>query len=118
MTDTPRANVVVDRKPSGVATLTLDRPQKLNALDADMLRELLQALGELARDPGVHVLLITGSGEKAFSAGADIAAMAAMAPADGHVYAELGHAVMAAVEAFPVPVVGVLNGVALGGGLE
>jgi enoyl-CoA hydratase len=118
MTDAPRANVVVARKPGGIATITIDRPQKLNALDGDTLRELRAALDGLAGDPDLRVLVITGGGEKAFSAGADIAAMAAMAAADGHAYARLGHAVMAAIEAFPVPVVGVLNGIALGGGLE
>jgi enoyl-CoA hydratase len=118
MTDAPRGNVVVGRKPDGIATITIERPEKLNALDVDTLRELRAALDGLAGDPEVRVLLITGSGEKAFSAGADIAAMAAMPAAGGHAYAQLGHAVMAAVEAFPVPVVGVLNGVALGGGLE
>ena len=118
MTDAPAANVVVDRKPGGIATITIERPQKLNALDGDTLRELRAALEQLAGDPELRVLLITGSGEKAFSAGADIAAMAAMPAAAGHAYARLGHAVMAAIEAFAVPVVGVLNGVALGGGLE
>ena len=118
MTDAPAANVGVGRKPSGVATITIERPEKLNALDGDTLHELQTALARLADDPDLRVLLITGSGEKAFSAGADIAAMAAMPGAEGHRYAQLGHAVMAAVEAFPVPVVGVLNGVALGGGLE
>jgi enoyl-CoA hydratase len=83
-----------------------------------MLHELRAALARLADDPGVRVLVLTGSGEKAFSAGADIAAMAAMPAGEGRAYAQLGHAVMAAVEAFPVPVLGMLNGVALGGGLE
>jgi enoyl-CoA hydratase len=62
--------------------------------------------------------VITGAGEKAFSAGADIAAMAAMSPADGHAYSRLGHDVLARLESLPVPVIAALNGVALGGGLE
>jgi len=118
MTDAPAPNVVIEQRPDGIVTITLERPQKLNALDGDTLRELGAALAGLAGDASIRVLVIRGSGEKAFSAGADIAAMAAMPAAEGHTYAQLGHAVMAAVEAFPVPVLGVLNGVALGGGLE
>ncbi len=118
MTDAPAANVVVEPRPGGIVTITLERPQKLNALDGDTLCELGAALARLAEDPSVRVLVLTGSGEKAFSAGADIAAMAAMPAGEGRAYAQLGHAVMAAVEAFPAPVLGVVNGVALGGGLE
>jgi enoyl-CoA hydratase len=118
MTDASPTNVSVEAKPNGVVTITLERSQKLNALDGETLRELRAVLARLADDPSVRVLVLTGSGEKAFSAGADIAAMAAMPAAEGRAYAQLGHAVMAAVEAFPVPVLGMLNGVALGGGLE
>jgi enoyl-CoA hydratase len=118
MADAPAPNVTVDRRAGGIATIVIDRPAKLNALDGATLRELKAALEQLARDPEVRVLVITGSGEKAFSAGADIAAMAAMPGADGRAYSELGHAVMAAVESFPAPVLGVINGVALGGGFE
>src|SRR6184192_858922 len=101
-----------------VATLTLDRPKALNALDAATLRELARAIRELRRDGGVHALVVTGAGDKAFSAGADIAAMAAMSAADGHAYSRLGHDVLARLEALAVPVVAAVNGVALGGGLE
>ena len=118
MADAPAPNVTVERRPGGIATIVIDRPAKLNALDGATLRELKAALEKLAGDPEVRVLVITGSGEKAFSAGADIAAMADMPGPEGHPYSELGHAVMAAVEAFPVPVLGVINGVALGGGFE
>jgi enoyl-CoA hydratase len=118
MADAPAPNVTVDRTPGGIATLVIDRAAKLNALDGATLRELKTAVEKLAGDPEVRVLVITGSGEKAFSAGADIAAMAAMPGPDGRAYAELGHATMAAVESFPVPVLGVINGVALGGGFE
>jgi enoyl-CoA hydratase len=118
MSNAPSPNVVVEPSGGGIVTVTIERPQKLNALDGETLRELQAALARLAEDPSVRVLVITGGGEKAFSAGADIAAMAAMPSADGHAYAQLGHAVMAAVESFPAPVLGMLNGVALGGGLE
>ena len=118
MSNASSPNVVVEPRGGGVVTVTIERPQKLNALDGATLRELQAALARLAEDPSVRVLVITGGGEKAFSAGADIAAMAAMPGADGHAYAQLGHVVMAAVESFPAPVLGMLNGVALGGGLE
>ena len=118
MSNAPSPNVVVEPRGGGIVTVTIERPQKLNALDGETLRELQAALARLAEDPSVRVLVITGGGEKAFSAGADIAAMAAMPGADGHAYAQLGHVVMAAVESFPAPVLGMLNGVALGGGLE
>src|SRR6184192_2143065 len=98
-----------------VATLTLDRPKALNALDAATLRELARAIRELRRDGGVRALVVTGAGDKAFSAGADIAAMSA---ADGHAYSRLGHEVLARLEALAIPVVAAVNGVALGGGLE
>src|SRR5690242_11607742 len=101
-----------------VATLTLDRPRALNALDAATLRELARAIRELRRDGGVRALVVTGAGEKAFSAGADIAAMAAMTAAEGHAYSQLGHEVLGRLEALAIPVVAAVNGVALGGGLE
>ncbi len=102
----------------GVATLSLDRPKQLNALDAATLRELARAVREIRRDAGVRAVVVTGAGEKAFSAGADIPAMAAMSGAEGHAYSRLGHDVLARLEALAVPVVAAVNGVALGGGLE
>src|SRR5216110_2505298 len=88
-----------------VATLTLDRPKALNALDAATLRELARAIRELRRDGGVRALIVTGAGDKAFSAGADIAAMAAMSAADGHAYSRLGHEVLARLEALAILIV-------------
>src|SRR6058998_3813092 len=117
MVDPQLQNLHVTRA-DAVATLTLDRPKALNALDAATLRELARAIRELRRDDGVHALVVTGAGDKAFSAGADIAAMAAMSAADGHAYSRLGHEVLARLEALAIPVVAALNGVALGGGLE
>lgn len=102
----------------GVVTLTLDRPKALNALDVPTLESLAAAFRDLAADAGVRAVVLTGAGEKAFCAGADIGAMAAMSPGDGHAFARLGHGVAAAIEALPAPVVAAVNGVALGGGLE
>jgi len=110
-------NLTLERQ-DGVATLTLDRPGALNALDPTTLRALRAALRELDGDPGVRALIVTGAGERAFSAGADISAMAAMMPEEGVAFSRLGHETMAAVEMLGVPVIGALNGVALGGGLE
>ncbi len=109
--------VVIERSDT-VATLRLNRPRALNALDPDTLRAMRAAMDAIEADDGVHAVVITGAGEKAFSAGADIAAMAAMAPTDGHAYARLGHEVLARVDDCRVPVVAALNGVALGGGCE
>jgi enoyl-CoA hydratase len=117
MAEPPFANLTLGCA-AGVATVTLGRPERLNALDPDMLRELARAVREIRRDAGVRAVVVTGAGERAFSAGADIKAMAAMGPADGHAYSRLGHEVLARLEALSVPVVAAVNGVALGGGLE
>jgi len=94
MADPSFANLHLTRE-HAVATLTLDRPKQLNALDAAILREVARAVREIRRDGGVRALVVTGAGEKAFSAGADISAMAAMSGADGHAYSRLGHDVLA-----------------------
>ena len=112
------ADLVVLERAAGVVTLRLNRPKALNALDADTLHALARALDSAERDAAARALIITGAGDKAFSAGADIAAMAEMAPVDGHPYSALGHAVLARVDDCRLPVVAALNGVALGGGLE
>src|SRR5438876_5739533 len=110
-------NLLVERA-GAVVTVRLNRPRALNALDTVTLRELARAIREVRRDGGVRALVVTGAGDKAFSAGADIAAMAAMSAADGHAYSRLGHDVLARLEALAVPVVAAVNGVAPGGGLE
>jgi len=102
----------------GVARITLNRPDKLNALTAALLAELLHAVGEVDRDPGVRVIVLTGAGDKAFAAGADIAAMATMTAPQAKVFSDLGHAVCARLESARVPVVAQVNGFALGGGCE
>jgi enoyl-CoA hydratase len=110
------ATVRLDRV-DAIATVTLDRPQALNALDEPMLRDLARAIRELRRDAAVRAVIVAGAG-RAFSAGADIPAMAAMSPAEGHALSRLGHDVFGRLEALDVPVVAAVHGVALGGGLE
>lgn len=102
----------------GVATLTVNRPQSLNALNSEVLTELGCALYELEYDPAVKVVIITGAGEKAFVAGADIKEMAAMTSFEGHRFAIKGQHVMLAMEKMKKPVIAAVNGFALGGGLE
>jgi enoyl-CoA hydratase len=117
MSDTPFSNLILSRD-GAVATIRLNRPKALNALDGGTLRELARALREVRRDDGVRALVVTGEGERAFCAGADVAAMAEMSAAEGYDYGRLGHEVLGRLDAFDVPVVAAVNGVALGGGLE
>jgi enoyl-CoA hydratase len=100
------------------AVLTINRPANLNALNPDVLQSLILALEEVRRDPELRVVTITGEGPKSFVAGADIAAMATLAGRGIAEYIELGQRAMRAVETFPAPVIGAVNGYALGGGLE
>ncbi len=102
----------------GIATLTINRPQALNAMTRELLEELGTAFSRLQDDPTVRVILLTGSGEKAFVAGADIAAMAGLSPLEARELALLGQRTLAAIEACPLPVIAVVNGFALGGGCE
>jgi enoyl-CoA hydratase len=101
-----------------VATLTLNRPDKLNALNAELLKELYAAVHALEADATVRAVVVTGAGEKAFAAGADIAAMSEMSTTQAKTFADLGHAIGAAMEASRVPYVAAVNGFALGGGCE
>jgi enoyl-CoA hydratase len=102
----------------GVAVLTVNRPQNLNALNSELLGELAGALHELALDASVKVVVLTGAGEKAFVAGADIKEMAGMNPFEGQAFALKGQRVMLAMEQMRKPVIAAVNGYALGGGLE
>jgi len=101
-----------------VAILTIDRPAQLNALDAATLADLDARLAELERDGSVRAVVVTGAGEKAFVAGADIKAMAAMGPAEARAFAATGQRVMLRLQRLPRPVIAAVNGFALGGGLE
>ena len=99
------------------AIITLNRPNQLNALSVSLLKELQTVFDEL-RLQDVRSVILTGSGEKAFAAGADIAEMKDLDPLGARSYSEFGNAVFRQIEQFPVPVIAAVNGYALGGGFE
>ena len=102
-----------------VATITLNRPEKLNALTLPMLAALEEALLTIDADPEVRVVVIKGSGAKAFSAGADVVAWSSLAPLDmWRTWTRTGHRVMERLESLRQPTIAALNGIAYGGGLE
>jgi enoyl-CoA hydratase len=101
-----------------ILTLTLNRPDKLNAIDGAMLDALDQALGEIERDREVRAVILTGAG-RAFSAGADIKEWTALTPLEfGRSWGLRGHALFDRLAALPPPVIAAINGIAFGGGLE
>jgi len=101
-----------------VSTLTVQRPAALNSLNRATLQALGEAIETLRTRPGLGCVIVTGAGEKAFVAGADIAEMSGMTPEEARAFAELGQAAFAGLEALPVPVIAAVNGFALGGGCE
>jgi enoyl-CoA hydratase len=110
-------NLLVER--SGAALIvTINRPSKLNALNAQTLAELGQVLDAAAADDGVRALVLTGAGEKAFVAGADIEELSKQTPVTGREHARRGQALFDRLERFGKPVVAAVNGFALGGGCE
>ena len=110
-------NLLLDRD-GPITVLTVNRPKALNAMSQASLAELTQAARELDADPGVGVVIVTGAGEKAFVAGADISEMAGFGPAQAEDHARKGQVAMAAFERMRKPVIAAINGYALGGGLE
>lgn len=101
-----------------VALLTLENPGKLNALSIEILDEIDAHLDAVEHDDAVRAVVITGAGEKAFAAGADIGHMLQATVDEARAYAERGHELFARIEAFPKPVIAAINGFALGGGCE
>ncbi len=102
----------------GVATITMNRPKALNALNSKLLGELNATLDKIAADEDIRVLVLTGSGEKAFVAGADIGELSTLNPVQARYFAINGHMVMDKLQNLPIPVIAAVNGFALGGGLE
>ena len=105
-------------KDGAIAILTIDRPKALNALNYETLQELLSCFRQLEKEQEIGVVILTGSGERAFVAGADISYMQKLNGLQAAEFAGLGHAVMAAIEGLPQPVIAAVNGFALGGGCE
>jgi len=102
----------------GFAILRINRPQALNALNGEVLQELCQIFREINENPEIKVVAITGSGEKAFVAGADIASMKTMTTLEAKQFCDLGHHAMRWIETCRKPVIAAVNGFALGGGME
>lgn len=111
-------NILLEQPEAGVYLLTVNRPKALNALNAATLDEIAAAVSKVAADDKARVLLVTGTGEKAFVAGADIAEMQNATIEQAREISERGMHVMHALEALPVPVIALVNGFALGGGCE
>ena len=101
-----------------IAVLTLNRPDKLNALNHETLTELKQALELLKNEANIFVVIITGSGEKAFVAGADISEINRLNMLEGKKFADFGQSVFSMIEKFDKPIIAAVNGFALGGGCE
>ncbi len=110
-------NVLFERE-GGIATITINRPKALNALNIDTLKEIHQCFLEMEGDASVQAVILTGSGDKAFVAGADIASMLDIDPYEARKFGNFGHQVLQTIEQFPRPVIAAINGFALGGGCE
>jgi len=109
-------NIVYETK-GNIATITINRPQALNALNLDVLDELEQTVSQAEKDEDVYVLIITGAG-RAFVAGADIAQMKDLTPDQARSFGEFGNRVFSRIESLTKPVIAAVNGFALGGGCE
>src|SRR6202790_2524574 len=105
-------------KRDGIAFITFNRPKVLNALNRKTVEELHQALLDARDDAAVRVLILTGAGEKAFVAGADIAELAQQTPVDGKEFSLYGQSVFHLLETIGKPSICAINGFALGGGCE
>jgi len=101
-----------------IATLTINRPDKLNALNKDTLLEIKRAFQKVCLDENIKAMIITGSGEKAFVAGADIKEIAALDESNARSFSENGQEIFRLIENSRKPVIGAINGYALGGGCE
>ena len=103
---------------NNVATITFNRPKAMNAMNSETMSELLDAVTRCKDDDGIKAIILTGSGEKAFIAGADISELQNMRPHEALVFMELGHETLRLLETQSKPAIAVVNGLALGGGTE
>jgi enoyl-CoA hydratase len=109
---------IIYEKSEGIATITLNRPEALNAFSKEVVDEVLQALEDIRNDENTRVVILTGAGEKAFSAGADIKAMKGMNTLKARELSLMGEKICVSLENLEKPVIAAINGYALGGGLE
>lgn len=110
-------NVLLEKK-GPYAVATIHRPEALNALNSQVLADLAELLDTVEADEEIRVLVITGAGEKAFVAGADIGEMSTLTKAEGEAFGKKGNDVFRKLETLPVPTIAAVNGFALGGGCE
>ncbi len=108
----------LDVDDDGVAWLAIDRPKALNALNSEVVDELRDAVVELVGYEDIRAIVITGGGDKAFVAGADISEFTGLDPLEARELSRNGQDMLATVESSPIPVIAMINGFALGGGLE
>ena len=113
----PYENVKIDLR-DGILFLTIDRPNVLNALNAETVEEIYRVFAAARDDETVKAVIVTGGGEKAFVAGADINELAQKSPITGKETSERGQFIFSFIERFPKPVIAAINGFALGGGCE
>ncbi len=111
-------SLVTTSKSEGICTVKINRPDKLNAMNMDAAKELIKTFETLGKDDDIKVIILTGEGEKAFSAGADIEYMSKISPDESVEYAKLGQLVTSTVELVRQPTIAAVNGFALGGGCE
>lgn len=103
---------------ANILTVTINRPDKMNALNQQVMQDLSDLMDEVQADPEIRSVILTGAGEKAFVAGADISEFAGATPAEGGALAKRGQDIFFKIENSPKPVVAAVNGFALGGGCE
>tara|TARA_B100000686_G_scaffold199602_1_gene206457 strand:- start:81 stop:842 length:762 start_codon:yes stop_codon:yes gene_type:complete len=111
-------SMITTSKDEGVCIVKINRPTKLNAMNIDVAKEIISTFQQLDKDDSVKVIVLTGEGDKAFSAGADIEYMSKISPDESEIYAKLGQEVTATVENVTKPTIAAVNGFALGGGCE
>ena len=116
--NTQYKNILVEQPEAGIFRLTFNRPKQLNALSRETIAEFSDAIAAIESEPAARVLLITGAGDKAFVAGADISEFAELDALAARALAQAGQQVLSRLERLDIPVIAVVNGFALGGGCE
>ena len=110
-------NVLLEKK-GNIAVATINRPKALNALNSQVLEDLNELVDVVTADEEIRALVLTGAGEKAFVAGADIGEMSTLTKAEGEAFGKKGNDVFRKLETMPIPTIAAINGFALGGGCE